>query len=94
MKNVDEKIFFEAKVRQKADEFNNHPTKKPVKLMEHLVKLLSWEKQTILDPFMRSGSTGVACVLQDRNFIGYELEKDFYKIAERRLTEIEKQTKN
>jgi len=80
-----DKMFVEQKVRQNADNYNTHPTKKPVRLMEHLVKLLSWEEQTILDPFMGSGSTGVACIHQKRNFIGYELEKPFFEIAEKRL---------
>ena len=82
-----DKIFFEAKVRQKAENYNIHPTKKPVRLMEHLVKLLSWEDQTILDPFMGSGSTGVACIANKRKFIGYELEDRFFEIAKKRLEE-------
>jgi site-specific DNA-methyltransferase (adenine-specific) len=85
-----EKMFFEPKVRQNAENFNNHPTKKPVRLMEHLVKLLSWEGQTVLDPFMGSGSTGVACMAHKRNFIGYELEEKFFDIAKRRIEEAEK----
>ncbi len=75
-----------AKVRQNKDKFNTHPTLKPVALMKHLVELLSFENQTILDPFMGSGSTGVACKeLPNRNFYGYELEKDYFEIAKKRL---------
>lgn len=85
-----EKFIFKSKVRQNAESFNNHPTKKPVRLMEHLVKLLSWEGQTVLDPFMGSGSTGVACMTQNRNFVGYELEDNFFGIAKRRIEEAEK----
>ncbi len=85
-----EKMFFEAKVRQNAEDYNIHPTKKPVRLMEHLIKLLTWEGQTVLDPFMGSGSTGVACTAHNRNFIGYELETPFFEIAEKRLQEAEK----
>ena len=64
---------------------NNHPTVKPVALMEWLVKLVSQEGHTILDPFAGSGSTGMACVNLDREFIGLELDPDYAKIAKRRI---------
>ena len=53
--------------------------------MHHLVKLLSWENQTVLDPFMGSGSTGVSSLILNRNFKGYELDENYYKIANRRI---------
>ena len=81
-----DKFFLVPKVRQKKEDFNFHPTLKPVVLMFHLVKLISFENQTILDPFMGSGSTGVACLNLKRNFVGYELDTDYFKIAEKRLT--------
>lgn len=80
-----DKFFAVPKVRQHADEFNNHPTLKPVELMHHLVKLLTWENQIVLDPFMGSGSTGVSSLLLDRVFYGYELDKKYFEIAEKRL---------
>ena len=64
---------------------NNHPTVKPVALMEWLVKLVSQEGHTILDPFAGSGSTGMACVNLDREFIGLELDPDYATIAKRRI---------
>jgi site-specific DNA-methyltransferase (adenine-specific) len=76
------------KVRQHKDDFNHHPTLKPVALMEHLVKLVSFKGQTVLDPFMGSGSTALACVALERYFMGYELEEAYYKIAQRRLQEL------
>lgn len=85
-----DKFFLVPKVRQHADDFNNHPTLKPVELMHHLSKLLTWEGQTILDPFMGSGSTGVSALLLNRNFAGYESDKDYFTIARRRLKEAEK----
>jgi site-specific DNA-methyltransferase (adenine-specific)/modification methylase len=54
----------------------NHPTQKPVKLLTHLLKIASNEDDTILDPFMGVGSTGVAAVMNNRKFIGIELEKE------------------
>ena len=54
-------------------------------LMEYLVTLASREGATILDPFMGSGTTGVACKNLNRNFIGIELDKDYYEIAQKRI---------
>lgn len=82
-----DKFFLVPKVRQHAEKFNNHPTLKPVELMHHLVKLLTWEDQHILDPFMGSGSTGIAALELKRDFTGYETDKDYFKIASRRLEE-------
>lgn len=64
---------------------NNHPTVKPIKLMEYLVKLVNPPGGTVLDPFMGSGSTGVACKQLGFNFIGIELDPDYFEIAKRRM---------
>jgi len=89
-----DKFFVVPKVRQKKDDFNSHPTLKPVELMHHLVKLITFEKQIILDPFMGSGSTGVASLELKRDFIGYELDKEYFQIAQKRLDNTEKDLKN
>lgn len=68
--------------------FGKHPTQKPVKLMEFFVNVLSNENETILDPFMGSGSTGVAAIKNDRNFIGVELNEKYYNIARQRIEEV------
>ena len=62
-----------------------HPTQKPVEVMEWLIKRLSNENDIILDPFMGSGSTGVACKNTNRRFIGIELNEDYYNMAIKRL---------
>ena len=62
-----------------------HPTQKPVDLLEYLIKTYTNEGETVLDATMGSGSTGVACVNTGRNFIGFETEKKFYEIAEKRI---------
>ena len=80
-----DKFFMVPKVRQQADDFNHHPTLKPVALMQHLAKLVSFEAQTLLDPFMGSGSTGVASLQLHRNFVGFELETAYYDICQKRL---------
>lgn len=61
------------------------PTQKPVQLMERCVKLWTNEEDTILDFTMGSGSTGVACKNLNRNFIGIELNKEYFEIAENRI---------
>ena len=82
------RFFYCAKVSGKERNFgveNKHPTIKPIELMKWLVKLVSKEGQTILDPFAGSGSTGIAVELLGRNFVGLELDPDYCDIAERRI---------
>ncbi len=64
---------------------NSHPTLKPTKLLEYLIKLTTKENQVVLDMFMGSGSTGVACMNLGRRFVGIELEEEYFKIAEARI---------
>jgi site-specific DNA-methyltransferase (adenine-specific) len=64
---------------------NNHPTVKPIALMKYLITLISREGQVILDPFMGSGTTGVACKLLNRKFIGIEQSEEYIKIAQARI---------
>jgi DNA modification methylase len=67
-----------------------HPTQKPVALMEWCLGFLP-DAQTILDPFMGSGTTGVACVNSGRSFIGIELDPGYFEIAVKRITDAHKQ---
>ena len=69
------------------DEFgkNIHDTEKPVKLMEVLIENSSNEGDLILEPFMGSGTTGVACVNLKRDFIGIELDEKYFEIAKERI---------
>lgn len=62
-----------------------HPTQKPVALLEYLIKTYTNECETVLDNCMGSGSTGVACLNTNRNFIGIELDENYFKIAKERL---------
>lgn len=66
-----------------------HPTEKPVELMEFYIQNSSDEGDIVLDPFMGSGSTGVACVNTGRGFVGIELDKGYFYIARERITKIE-----
>jgi site-specific DNA-methyltransferase (adenine-specific) len=79
--------------RKETDEKIEHMTVKPVCLIEHLIKLFSSEGQTVLDPFLGSGSHGVAALQSNRNFIGFEIEPKYYEIANRRLDKCLTQSK-
>ena len=63
----------------------NHPTQKPVALLEYLIKTYTNEGETVLDNCMGSGSTGVACINTNRNFIGIELDDTYFNITEKRV---------
>lgn len=81
-----QKFFFVGKVRDSKKTGNNHPTVKPLELMNCLIELCSLPKQIILDPFMGSGSTGVSALQLNRNFVGYEKEKKYFQIAQQRIS--------
>ena len=70
-----------------------HPTQKPIALLEYLIKTYSNEGDTILDNTMGSGSTGVAAVNTNRNFIGIELNKEYFDIASNRISEAQNKQK-
>ena len=63
-----------------------HPNEKPVDLLEQLIQQVTHVNDTVLDCFIGSGSTGVACVKTGRNFIGYELDERYFDIAQQRIS--------
>ena len=65
----------------------SHPTQKPVALFEYLIKTYTNEGDTVMDNCMGSGTTGVACKNLNRNFIGIELDQEYFKIAKKRINE-------
>ena len=75
-------IEFAGKISNK-----NHPTEKPVELMEYLIKTYTNEGDTVLDNTMGSGTTNLACIKLNRKSIGIEKEKQYYDIAVRRASE-------
>jgi len=76
-------IEFSSQVRNK-----KHETQKPLGLMELLLETFTTDGQVVIDPFMGSGTTGVACKNLNRNFIGIELDEEYFKIAKKRINEI------
>lgn len=67
------------------DDSNFHPTVKPIKLMQYLVKMITPTNGIVLDPFCGSGTTGIACKIDEFNFVGLEQDLEYYKIAEARI---------
>jgi len=81
------RFFYCAKASKKdRDEGNTHPTVKPTDLMAYLCRLITPTGGTVLDPYMGSGSTGKAALKEGFDFIGCELDEDYYKIAQARIT--------
>ena len=71
-----------------------HPTQKPVPLLEYLIKTYTLENETVLDFTMGSGTTGVACVNTNRDFIGIELDDKYFSIAKDRIEAAQKEVQN
>jgi DNA modification methylase len=67
-------------------EKTEHPCQMPVEVMERIIKILP-DEYTIIDPFMGSGSTGIACINTNRNFIGIEKDDKYFEIAKKRIEE-------
>lgn len=81
--------FIETSVTPKKEkEHGKHPTQKPVQLMRFFVETLSNESDVVLDPFMGSGTSGVAAKMTGRDFIGIELDPTYFMISEKRINEI------
>lgn len=80
------RFFYVAKAsKRERGEGNGHPTVKPIKLMQYLIKLVTPPNGTVLDPFMGSGSTGVAAKNLGFNFIGCEMNEEYFEIAKKRI---------
>lgn len=82
------RFFYCAKASKRdRGEGNNHPTVKPNALMRWLVRLVCPQGGTVLDPFMGSGSTGVACIQEGMEFVGIDMDEHYCEIAERRIAD-------
>jgi len=83
--NGNNELRYPSSIQKFNTEVGKHPTQKPVTLMEYLIKTYTQENDTVLDFTMGSGTTGVACKNLNRNFIGIELDKDYFEIATARI---------
>lgn len=79
--------YYISPINQKDKKKYNHPTIKPLEFVRRMVRNSSRPGDTVLDPFMGSGTTGVAALLEGRKFIGIELDDDFYGMSVRRISE-------
>ena len=94
--DVSSRYFYTAKTNQaerNAGANNTHPTVKPVELMRYLVRLVTPKAGLVLDPFMGSGSTGMAAREEEFKFIGIEKEEEYYEIAKARIKNVKPQLK-
>jgi len=85
IKNIQNYSYSSFDARTIPQKIYSHPTVKPINLIEWLVKCYSEEGYIILDPFIGSGTTAIACINTGRNFIGFELDKQYYDIANERI---------
>lgn len=81
--------IYQAGLRNSHNKMTTHPTEKPLALIENLVLNSSREGETVLDCFMGGGSTARACKMHNRNFIGYEIDKDFFKQTQASLKSLQ-----
>lgn len=81
----DAKTYYIAPINHKDKKTWNHPTIKPLDITEKIIRNSSKEGQTILDPFMGSGTVGVACKNLNRKFIGVEIDTNYFSIAQQRI---------
>ena len=94
--DISSRYFYTAKTNQaerNAGANNTHPTVKPVELMRYLVRLVTPKAGLVLDPFMGSGSTGMAAREEEFKFIGIEKEEEYYEIAKARIKNVKPQLK-
>jgi site-specific DNA-methyltransferase (adenine-specific) len=81
----DAKTYYLAPINHADKKLYKHPTIKPLDITERIIRNSSKEEQIILDPFMGSGTTGVACKNLNRDFIGMEINEEYFKIAQERI---------
>jgi DNA modification methylase len=84
-----QKYFYSPRATRKEKGIDNdHPTVKPIDLMSYLIKIYSPKDSTVLDPFCGSGTTGVASLMNDRNFLGIDLTEKYAKLSETRCESV------
>ena len=93
------RFFYCAKVSKKERTCNGKvenkwPTVKPINLLRYLIRLITPKHTAVLDPFMGSGSTGAACIMEGRRFVGIEKDEEAFEIAKQRIIETLKQKTN
>lgn len=81
-----QKYFYAPRAtRKERNEYNDHPTPKPINLMRYLVRIYSPKNGLLIDPYVGSGTTGIAAIQENVNFIGIDMDKHYIEIAEKRI---------
>jgi len=78
-------VWSNSRIHAQSPERENHPTQKPVEILRRMILASSPKNGFVMDPFMGSGSTAAACVLNNRNYVGFEINKRYCEIANKRL---------
>ena len=81
------KKYYITPINSKDKKLYNHPTVKPLEIIQNFIINSSLEGEIVLDPFMGSGTTAVACINTNRNYIGFEIDERYYKITEKRIND-------
>tara|TARA_R110000787_G_scaffold151754_1_gene265476 strand:+ start:948 stop:1799 length:852 start_codon:yes stop_codon:yes gene_type:complete len=93
VQSAHQKYFYAPRAtRKEKGDYNNHPTVKPVSLMSYLVRIYAPESSTVIDPFCGSGTTGVACIREERDFVGIDMTEEYVEIANKRCKEANETT--
>lgn len=87
----DGKTIYTSKINVCDKKLYKHPTIKPLELIRKMIRNSSKENDIVLDCFLGSGTTAVACILENRNYIGFEINKKYFDIANKRISEINKE---
>lgn len=78
-------LWSASRIHAQAPERENHPTQKPLEIIERMVKASRPKDGIVFDPFMGTGTTAIACLWNDRQYVGFEINKDYYKIIMSRI---------
>lgn len=93
VQSAHQKYFYAPRAtRKEKGEYNDHPTVKPISLMSYLVRIYAPENSTVIDPFCGSGTTGVACIREKRDFVGIDMTEEYVEISNKRCKEANEMT--
>lgn len=81
-------IWSVSRIHAEAPEREDHPTQKPLEIIERIINASSPEEGVVLDPFMGSGTTAIACIKLNRNYIGFEINPQYCKMVEKRIKKV------
>ena len=78
-------VWSNSRLHRQDPERENHPTQKPIAIIQRMIKASCPKNGIVLDPFMGSGTTAIACIINKRKYTGFEINKDYYKIIQKRI---------